>query len=1008
MQESRRIEPRKRETQEPRTKNILKKLLYIITLLGAVLVAPHASAQYYTWGSDPASLKWSTIRNDNVRLIYPDTVSGKALQTLHYIESVQPYIGYGFRYPAMRIPFVLHPMNFRSNGMVMWLPKRVEFLTSPDIDGYSMPWCKQLVAHEYRHAVQYNNLNRGVIRVLSYALGQQGSTIGLLFLPLWIMEGDAVMSETEMSSFGRGLQPSYTMEYRALGNISQRRGQSDKWFCGSYRDNVPDHYHLGYQIASYSYNKYGVNIWDKVANYSVRNPYVLFTTKVALNKFYDTSVNALFRETFTDLDGYWRSLPKVDDSSRQVTPMSARRFTTYSSPQSIDSVEVLALKEDFDLPSRFVKVNTRTGEEQKICYTGQISTRPAIGNGRVWWTEYRRSKLFEQKVNSQLCYMDMSEARPRIVRGRRNALYPTPIDTASRAVAWVEYSPDGRYSILIDKGDRSAPRRLATPYNSEIHGLAWDNTTQRLYVIVTDNSGMWIGGYDSRGHIEHITQGAYITLSNLRADNGTLYFGSIESGRDEVHRIELATAKQYRISTSEYGSFSPAPLSRDTILMTTYGPHGYHLAVQGANSDTVRVTESRLPRNVVNPPRKRWEVINLDTVDFTPKDSLHTVSDPSHRVRRYRKGFNLINIHSWMPVAFNPFDAVDEHNIRLNFGATLLSQNLLSNTEAYASYGWNSVEKSLVKFGARYFGLGVVFNAEAEYGGNQVIYSISQTDPETGEITYQRRPDPDRYFSVAASASLPLLFQCGYINRLLTLSTGWSYSNGMVSNVGKIHYDDVTHTISNIENIGYSQGLHKLNFGVSYSSSVRLAHRDFVTPKGYVVSVNYSFNPVMSEFSDLISLFGRIYTPGFAPHNSLILSASYQTSIGGYRFPSGRSFLSYKSSHLIPHGFSSTDIQSNNYLSASAEYQFPLCYPEGGIPSVIYFKRIRLSLGADYAQFHLAANNNLRRIYSYGGSMLFDINVFRQPAAATSTIKLSLYRQSNGNFSFEMGVGLPF
>ena len=39
----------------------------------------------------------------------------------------------------MRIPFVMHPENFQSNGLVMYLPKRVEFLTSPAVDSYSMP-----------------------------------------------------------------------------------------------------------------------------------------------------------------------------------------------------------------------------------------------------------------------------------------------------------------------------------------------------------------------------------------------------------------------------------------------------------------------------------------------------------------------------------------------------------------------------------------------------------------------------------------------------------------------------------------------------------------------------------------------------------------------------------------------------------------------------------------------------------------------------------------------------
>ena len=55
----------------------------------------------------------------------------------------------------------------------MWMPKRIEFLTTPSVDSYSMPWVKQLVAHEYRHAVQYNNLNRGLIRISSYRSGSR-------------------------------------------------------------------------------------------------------------------------------------------------------------------------------------------------------------------------------------------------------------------------------------------------------------------------------------------------------------------------------------------------------------------------------------------------------------------------------------------------------------------------------------------------------------------------------------------------------------------------------------------------------------------------------------------------------------------------------------------------------------------------------------------------------------------------------------------------------------------
>ena len=981
----------------------MRRLFLLFALLGAVCGAERAAAQYYTWGSD-APMKWSTIRTPDVRMIYPDTVSAVARRTLFYIRTVQPDISYGFRHGPMRIPFVMHPENFQSNGLVMYLPKRVEFLTSPAIEGYSMPWYKQLVAHEYRHAVQYNNLDRGVIRALSYVLGQQGSTIGLLCMPIWAMEGDAVMSETMMSSFGRGLQPSFSMAYRAMGSVGRDRCNIDRWFCGSYRDYIPDHYELGYQICSYAWERYGENVWDKVAWYGSRNPYVLATTRVALGKFYKTNVQKLFRETFDELERYWASLPATEDSAATLTELPEKNYTTYQWPLPLGDTAVLALKTDLDRVSRFVRIDRRTGEERRICYTGQVSTRPSLNGGRVWWTEYRRSKLFGQRVNSQLCYMDLSDGVPRSVAGRRRALFP--VETPDE-LGWVEYNPDGRYTVVVQRGADSV-RRLATPDRAEVHGLAWDDLTVAWYVLVTDDSGMWIGRIDSEG-VHPITEGAYITLSNLRAADGKLYYGSIASGRDEAHCYDLMARREYRISTSAYGSFSPAPAGGE-VLLTTYDRRGYRVTEQAADSSDsllIPVTPSRLPVNLVNPPRKRWDVVNLDTVRFTTSDSVAQCGD--FRTKRYRKVPNLVNVHSWMPVAFNPFAAVDEHVIDLNAGFTLMSQNLLSNTEAYASYGWNRHEGSLVNLGVRYFGLGVHLDLDASYGGNQLFYSLSAYDPETGNPVYQKRPAPDKYYSVGLSATLPLYFQQGYHTRQLSVSTSWNYSNGMVANLDKIEWG-VNGGISNIQRIGFREGLHKLSFGVGFSDQVRMSHRDIAPRWGYTLSTNYTFNPANSHFSDLISFYGQAYLPGFALHNSLKVAATYQTSVGGYKFPSGYAPLSYRSTRLIPRGFTSADIVSNNYTAASADYQLPVWCPEGGIGSVIYIKRIRLNAGGDYAQFRDVGRGGMawRRIWSAGGDIVVDFNAFRQPASATSTFKLSCYHPSSGGVWVAASVGLPF
>lgn len=978
-----------------------RRWLFVLLLLAVLFGVRRAEAQYYTWGSDPP-LKWSTIRTPDVRMIYPDTVSALARRTLFYIRTVQPDIAYGFRHGPMRIPFVLHPENFQSNGLVMYLPKRVEFLTSPAIDGYSMPWYKQLVAHEYRHAVQYNNLDRGVIRVMSYLLGQQGSTIGLLCMPVWAMEGDAVMSETMMSSFGRGLQPSFSMAYRAMGSVGRERRNIDRWFCGSYRDYIPDHYELGYQICSYAWERYGENVWDRVTWYGSRNPYLLATTRIALEKYYDTNVGKLFRETFDELEHFWDSLPKAPNSARPLVALPGRNHTEYQWPLALGDTAVLAVKTDLARVSRFVCIDRRTGREQTIAPTGLISTRPTLENGRVWWTEYRRSALFEQRVNSQLCYMDLADGRPRTVGKVRRALYPT---STPDALGWIDYNPDGRYTVVIRRNS-GEEQRFATPDRTELHGLAWDNLTRAWYVLVTDDSGMWIGRIDAEG-LHAVTCGAYITLSDLRAGDGRLYYGSIASGQDEAHCYDLTEGREYRLTTSTYGAFDPAPAGRD-VLVTTYDRLGYRVAEQPFDSLKIPVIPSRLPENRVNPPRRRWEVVNLDTVRFTTVDSLSQTAD--FRTKRYRKVPNLVNVHSWMPLAFNPFALVEEQSIDLNAGVTIISQNLLSNTEAYASYGWNRSEGSLVNLGVRYYGLGVRFDLDASYGGNQLFYSLApQYNQQTGKYEYQSRPAPDKYYSVGLTATLPLYFQRGYHTRQFSASAGWSYSNGMVAKLNEIRWG-VDDWISNIERIGFRKGLHRVAFGLGYSDQVRMAHRDFAPRWGYTLSTSYTFNPQNRNFSDLILFYGHAYLPGVARHHSLSVAASYQTSVGGYKFPGGYAPLSYKSTRLIPRGFTSADIVSNNYTALEANYQLPVWYPEGGIPSVIYFKRIRLNVGGAYARFRTPGSDGLiwREIGSVGGDLVFDFNLFRQPASGTSSFTLSCYHPSSGGVWVGASLGLPF
>ena len=998
----------------------MRALRNILIALVALIWCGTASAQYYSWGADPTSMSWRKIKGDEVSVIYPKSATALGYSMMHYVKAVQPSIDFGFRYGAMDIPFIIHPENMLSNGMVMWLPKRVEILSAPSISSYSMPWLKQLAAHEYRHAVQYNNINHGWVKAFSYILGQQSSTIGLLFMPLWGIEGDAVVSETAMSTFGRGLQPSFTIDYRARSEEIVTHRNIDKWFCGSYKESIPDHYALGYQITSYANTKYDENIWDKIVNYAVRHPFVFATTYFGMKKYYKSSTSKLMRESFDNLHNYWMSLPEVTDSSERVIVPAQKSFTTYRYPIFFGSRSIIAVKESLDTTTEIIRTNIKTGEQERICRIGQISTRPTIQGGRVWWTEYRRSTLFQQRVNSKLCYVDLDNGKTRSIFKYRNVLYPTAIDD-DKNIAWVEYNPNGEFSVV--KGNRESKTVIARmPFGREIHSLAYDNKTKALYFIATDDSGMWIGRINEDGTTTPVTKGAYITISDLRADNGILYFGSIASGKDEVHCLEIATGSEYQISRSTYGSFSPAPTFDGRVVMTTYDSNGYQLAMQRVNTATLTpVTPSLTPKNIVNPPRKQWDVINLDNVRFTAADSAEIVE--KHRPRRFSKLLHLANVHSWAPASYDPFELSEEGAMNFNLGATIMSQSLLSDAEGFLTWGWSPASKHFFKGSIRYYGLGVNLTATGSYGGKQQVYTAYtyELNPETGkyEITFPEPPKEKRYYNVGLSASLPLYFQSGHHTRVLVANVAWNYSNGLVAKLDKLKIEGGQ--ITNLATIGYTEGLHLLQGGIGFQDQVRLAHKDFLPRFGYMLSASYALNPANSAFDHLVSFYGKVYLPGILPHHSLNVAMLYQNSIGGFRSHLLASNFCFHSARLIPRGFQVAEVENRDYWATSINYQFPVWYPDGGINALIYFKRIRLNVGFDYASFgkqffeaypeinkvNVAYKRN--KLFSYGGDITIDFNIFRMPAAATTSLTLSLYKpHGKEGVHFTAGFGLPF
>lgn len=937
-----------------------------------------ATAQYYDWGQNPASVKWNKVRTPNGNYVFPRTYDRHAARIINYMDTVRPHIGNGFELGPMKMPVMLHTQNFQSNGLVMLAPKRTELIVTPSLSPYATPWTKQLAIHEYRHSVQYNNLKRGFVKYLSALLGEQGSLVGTILLSYWFLEGDAVLAETQMTEFGRGLQPSFTMPYRAFC-LEGMEFSRDQYFCGSFRYPMPGQYELGYQIVSYADTKYGHNAWGRVAKDAARNPIMFFTNHFWLNKKYYTTPKKLFHETFDDLWKLWRSLPQVDNSSVPIVS-AGRSYTTYTSPVAVPGGSLLAFKNDLVRPAHMVEVDPADGDERVVARTGDVGSPISVGGGRAYWSEYRQSTFWAQRVNSQLCWYDIATGKKGIVRGERRALFPVAMEDGSYAA--VEYDYSGSYAI------KHGDWRVEIPDTVSVHGLAYDNKTCGFYFIGLSDAGMWIGRVSEAEPLAVVTKPNRSTISNLRAADGKLYYGSIATGKDEAHIYDLASGMEYAVTESKYGSFSPAPAGDGKIAVTTFSKDGYLLAMQDAGAVMREVPWSRLPKNVVNPERRKWDVINMDAVKVADTTKYET--------RKYRKGLNLIQVHSWAPFYFEPDELVGDDEFNFGVGATLLSQNLLNSTVTLLGYRFKNSEH-YVQGKFKYYGWAPKFEITAEWS------SKNQDDYRGWLGSYDEGYRPRDHYKITGLAYLPITLSSGYHIRRLTPQVEIEHLNARIIS-GGIEYRNGT-AVADPDKLKFKTGFQKLAAGIQFSDDVRMAYRDFQPRWGYMVGVSASGNPFSDIYSNLLEFYGRVYLPGFFRNHGIRLRGTVQEQVGD-------GLYGFSSDDFFPRGADYDELRPGKYSAFSTDYQLPLCYPEVGIPAVLYITRIRLNLGFDMAFWDrdmraAGLGKHRERTWSYGGEVILDMIPISLPFNSQGSLRIGVYKPNYTGVQFGVGVSLP-
>ena len=104
-----------------------------------------------------------------------------------------------------KLSVILHPYAAFSNGSSLLAPRRIELFPKQPIALETDDFASQLTIHEVRHFAQMERLDTGITRIAGYILGEQAQSVVLgIHVSKWLLEGDAVLTETLLSNAGRG------------------------------------------------------------------------------------------------------------------------------------------------------------------------------------------------------------------------------------------------------------------------------------------------------------------------------------------------------------------------------------------------------------------------------------------------------------------------------------------------------------------------------------------------------------------------------------------------------------------------------------------------------------------------------------------------------------------------------------------------------------------------------------------------------------------------------------
>ncbi|OFX68675.1 MAG: hypothetical protein A2X12_05625 [Bacteroidetes bacterium GWE2_29_8] len=876
----------------------------------------HSYSQYYETGQEPSNIKWYSYQTENFTIIHQQDFTNNAILIGNLLEQAIN------KYPDIkikrRLKVVIHSSSISSNGIVAWAPARMELypIFEPSASG-NHPF-EELAKHELRHVVQLRRVNKGMTRFLSFIFGEHiiGGILGL-YIPMWFLEGDAVVEETNGTVSGRGTNADFTVQTRAM-LLNNKMYSFNKMSMGSYKDNLPDAYEFGYTLLSYTDNYKQSELRDYPIVNSGKNPYAITPFNKGIKKSTGLSKRKYYNKVFNELQKNLKAEQntKTFESYNSLNQRKKNHNNNYINPFTYNN-NLYCLKTGQTSTNQIIKIDNNKKEKCILKIGYENSNRIYSNNQFITWSEikydvrwtnrqYSIIKIYNLKTNS-------------IIKLKGNTRYFSPaITNDGNKICVVEYTTTNNVVLkIIDVKTNKTIKEKNFGNYANINHPSWNKDASKLYFILVENNAKYICSYNLENdsltyHFGGVNKGIEYPVVY---DENKIIYSAINKGIRNIYLFSLDNKKHYKLTNTMYGATLPFVYA-DTLYFSKFNYYGYDLAK--IYIDRTQLEEVVFESNIEIRDSKSESLLNMyDTI-------------PINKIKRYRKGTHLFNVHSWAPFYYD----LDKYTA--NPGLTLISQDVLSTTISKLYYEYNS-EKNYNKAG---------FNIE--YKG---FFPVIGFDSYLLNKNISNTKRYNLYYN-SAYFSIPLFFK----------SRNSNFNIGISSRIEDYRY-------KNLITKNTKEKFYASSNRIFFKHSIDKTQNDIDSKFMQYLDINYklsAFNIYSYKFDENVFAIKTLFNfPGIFNHDILKLRFEYQKN----KFDDIYYFSNIIS---IPKGVA--DFFDENMATYSIMYATPLLYPDISIGSIAYIKRIILNPYFENINYGKGLKHN---IYSYGANLTTETHLFR-------------------------------